>query len=249
MSFASDKDNSSGIPGLSSFQQGDSSPLPASAVNPPTGSEKESGGSNPGRRDGFLFLVYFIAAAVAIAVMLTQLVDQRVKDGPVYPDSTFPGQTSTGSSGGGGSSDGIGSLIKQGNFSKALGKVENTVGSNSKVVTLRLDNDLLSVVADTKDGGQVVSVSQSLDVSNGDAGNVSVPGAQPLSKISTAAPQRAVRGVASKSSSSAKDVDYLVYGTNPVTKKGYWNIYIEDGQGYWAANSQGRNVEPMAGAK
>jgi hypothetical protein len=71
---------------------------------------------------------------------------------------------------------------------------------------------------------------------------VVTPGGFSLRTLDPDAPARIVAAIARLTHGSPRDVDYMVFSTNPIDRDGRWDAFLTGGATHFAADAHGRHV-------
>jgi hypothetical protein len=139
------------------------------------------------------------------------------------------------------------SLVRSGNFARAMGEIGDRMGEGAVITSLRASP--VRVDATTRDptGKQrILAVDPGFDVETRDFGEGSQPGVR-AAAIDTAAPERFVLEVQRRAPAEPENLDYLVYSVSAGSAP-RWLLFLDGvplNRKQWEADSRGGDVRRL----
>jgi hypothetical protein len=195
-------------------------------------------------------------AAIAIAVYATSRLMVAIDPGEAHPTG-LSDETATGLKGevrralGGGGKDGGGerrsgrknhSFFSAAGMRELKGLIGKEAGRGGTIGLFRLQADEAQVFTRTGHGGRMLVVERGPRVRFRATTPIATPGGFALGALDPDAPRRIVAAIVRRTHGTERDIDYMVFSTSPIDRRGRWDAFLTGGATHFAADAHGRHV-------
>jgi hypothetical protein len=120
--------------------------------------------------------------------------------------------------------------------------IRKEAGPAAVVSLFRLQAEEAQIFTRTGNGGRMLVVERGPRVRFQATTPIGTPGGFDPSFLDVNAPRRILAAIARIAHVSERNVDYMVFSTNPVDRGGRWDAFLTGGATHFAADSHGRRV-------